>query len=202
MTEAAPSSRMRPETALGLQLLGVGLVLGATHVGWRANGLFTDAGIGGFVDLFGCGFIGAVLWAMLTIRGLAADASAKDALDDGLTATGVAVWMVTLAPPRLSNYLQAGATSDFAYAYLPASLIGVLLVQAAVALWPARTRLAMALRLFATTVPALVVLGVLLRVVGGGDDVGDAAVRAWLAAGVAAVVAFVLWVLGRRAPAA
>lgn len=198
MTESAPSSRVRPETALGLQLLGVGLVFGATHVGWRANGLLTDAGIGGFVDLVGCGFIGAVLWAMLTIRALAADGSAKDALDDGVTAAGVAVWMVTLAPPRLSNYLQAGATSDFAYAYLPATLVGVLLVQAAVALWPERSRLMMALRLSATTVPALVVLGVLLRVVGQGDDAGDAALRAWSAAGVAAVVTLVLWLVGRR----
>lgn len=198
----APPSKMRPETALGLQLLGVGLVLGATHVGWRAHGLFTDAGIGGFVDLFGCGFIGAVLWAMLTIRSLAADGSTKDALDDGVTAAGVAVWMVTLAPPRLSNYLPAGATSDFAYAYLPASLIGVLLVQLAVALWPQRTRLMMALRLFATTVPALVVLGVLVRVVGGGDDAGDAALRAWGASAFAAAVAFALWLVSRRAPAA
>lgn len=192
-------SRLRPETALGLALLGAGLVLGAAHVGFRAGGLFTDAGIGGFVDLVGLGFIGAVLWAMLTMRALAAGGSAKDALDDGLTAAGVAVWLVTLAPPRLSNYAASGATNDFAYAYLPASLIGVLSVQAAVALWPVRTRLAMALRLFATTALALAVLGGLLRVLGGGDDAGDAALRAWGAAGVAAVVAWVLWRLGARA---
>ncbi|MEW6431464.1 MAG: hypothetical protein AB1730_08125 [Myxococcota bacterium] len=194
----APGSQLRPETRTGLELLGLGLLLGAVHVSFRSHGAFTEAGRGGLVDLVGCAFIGAVLWAMLTIRALAAGGSVKDAVDDGLTASAVAAWMVTLAPPRLSNYLPTEAASDFAYAYLPASLVGVLLVNLAVVLWPARTRPAMGLRLAATTAATLVVLGVLLRVVGGGADAGEAALRAWLAAGVAAAVAAGLHVWARR----
>ncbi len=186
------ASQMRPETALGLRLLGAGVVVGVVHVAWRAGGPFTEAGRGGVFDLVACGFLGAVLWSMLAIRALAADGSVQDAIDDGLIATGVAVWVVALSPPRLSNYLPAGATSDFAYAYLPASLLGVLLVQAAVALWPGRNRTLV--RLLGPTALSLLVLGALLRVVGGGDDAGQAALRAWAAAGiVAAVTAVVAW---------
>lgn len=189
---------MRPETKTGVQLLAVGLFAGLLHVALRSGGLTTEAGRGGALELLGCAFIGAVLWAMLTIRSLAAEGSVAQALDDGLTATGVATWLVASAPPRLSNYLVDGATSDFAYAYLPASLVGVLLVNLAVALWPARTRLAMALRLFAATAPALGVLGLLLSLVAGGDDARDAALRAWGAAAASGVVAVALRVAARR----
>ena len=194
----APPRQLRPETRTALALLGVGLLVGLVHVAVRGHGLATDAGRGGFTDLAGCAFVAAVLWAMLTMRALAAEGSVQHALDDGLTATGAATWMVALAPPRLCNYLAEGATSDFAYAYLPASLAAVLLMTAAVALWPARTPLTVALRLFASTAPALVVLGALLWLVGGGADARAAAVRASAAAAGTAVVAAVLHAVARR----
>jgi hypothetical protein len=197
--EAPQPSKLRPETKTALWLLGAGLLAGMVHVVVRGHGITTDAGRGGYIDLGGSAFTAAVLWAMLTMRALAADGSVQHALDDGLTATAAAAWMVALAPPRLSNYLVEGATSDFAYAYLPASLVAVLLMNAAVALWPERTQLAVALRLAATTAPSLVVLGALLRLVGGGADAGDAAIHASAAAAGTAVVAAVLHTVSRRA---
>ncbi|MEW5742834.1 MAG: hypothetical protein AB1938_28210 [Myxococcota bacterium] len=201
MSDAPPRGKVRPETKTALWLLGAGLTVGLFHVLVRGGGFAAEAGRGGMTDLLGTSFVAAVLWAMLTIRALAADGSAKDALDDGLTATAAATWMVALAPPRLSNYLQEGATSDFAFAYLPASLVTVLLMNGAVALWPRRTQLMVALRLFATAAPGLVVLGLLLRVVGGGPDAGEAAIRASAAGAAAAVIAAAVHLVARRSSA-
>jgi hypothetical protein len=191
---------VRPETRTALWLLGAGLTLGLVRVLVRGGGFAADAGRGGMTDLLGVSFVAAVVWAMRTMRALATEGSVQVALDDGVTATAAATWMVALAPPRLSNYLVEGAPSDFACAYLPATLVTVLLMPAAVALWPTRTQLFVAVRLFATVAPGLVVLGALLWLVGGGSDAGQAAIRAFAAAAVAAVVAAVLYAKARHWP--
>lgn len=196
--DAPPPGKTRPETKTALWLLLAGLTVGLVHVLVRGGGFAAEAGRGGMTDLLGTSFVAAVLWGMLTIRALAAGGSVQDALDDGVAATAAATWMVALSPPRLSNYLAEGATSDFAYAYLPASLVTVLLMNAAVALWPRRTRLMLALRLFAVTAPGLVVLGALLRLLGGGVDAKDAAIHASAAGAGVAVVAMVVHVFARR----
>lgn len=198
MSEATRTGRLRAETKLGIQLLVAGLVLGAVYVVWRGGGPFRHASNAALMDLVGCGIIAAVVWILLAIRALADGASGAETLDDGLVATAAALWMVALAPPRLSSYLETGATNDFIYGYVPACMVAALAVKAAAALWRARARWATVLRLCASTAAALAVLAALLWTVGGGDDAGAAAVRVLGACAVTVAGAVVAGTVGRR----
>ncbi len=186
-------TRVRAETKRAVELLGVGLFVGALHLAWLSDRFTTEQGGGGMTLLFGCTFTTAVLWFILMLRSLAADKPFGPELDDGLTSMAVTAWVMALVPPRASNFLAQSPVDDFSKAYLPVSLAVVVVMLGAQALWPRREERLVWLRFFPSVAVGFFLLAGFLLFVSGGDDAQPVALRAVGFGGLAAVAAGVQW---------
>lgn len=185
------SPREEARRAGALQVSG--LVFGFLHLAFSSGRLATEQGRGGVTLLVGCAFITLVLWAMLTLRSLAADKPLGPELVDGLTAGAVTAWVLAVVPPRAANFLEQDAADDFARAYLPVALLVVLVVLGAQALWPRRAPSLVGVRFFASLAVAFWLLAGLLVFVSGGEDARGHGLRALGAGGLAALAAVAQW---------
>lgn len=186
-------SEVREETKRAAQSLGAGLVVGVVHLAFLSQRFSTEQGSGGVTLLVGCTFTTGVLWAMLMLRSLAADKPPGPEIDDGLTSMAVTAWVLALVPPRASNFLPEGGVDDFSHAYLPVSLLVVLVMLGAQALWPRREERLVWLRLLSSLAVSAGLLAGFLYFVSGGEDAGAVAARALVGGAVAAVAAGVQW---------
>lgn len=186
-------SDVREETKRAAESLGLGLVAGVLHLAFLSDRFATAQGGGGVTLLVGCTFTTGVLWAMLMLRSLAADKPPGPEIDDGLTSMAVTAWVLALIPPRASNFLLEGGVDDFAFAYLPVSLLVVFVVLGAQALWPKREVRLVWLRLFSSLAVACAALAGFLVFVSGGADAGPGAARALGVGALAGVAAAVQW---------
>ena len=188
---------VRSETKRALELLGVALVAGTLHLAWLSDRFNTEQGSGGLTLLFGCTFTTATLWFILMLRSLAADKPFGPELDDGVTSMAVMAWVMALVPPRASNFVLQSPIDDFSRAYLPVSLLVVVLMLGAQALWPKREARLVWLRFFSSLALGFWLLAGFLVFVSGGDDAGQLALRSIAFGGLAAVAAGVQWYRAR-----
>jgi len=171
-------ARVRVETKRAVELLGVGLFLGALHLAWLSGRFSTEQGSGGLTLLFGCTFTTGVLWFILMLRSLAADKPFGPELDDGLTSMAVTAWVMALVPPRAANFVLENPVDDFSRAYLPVSLLVVVAVLGAQALWPKREERLVWLRFSSALALGFWLLAGFLVFVSGGEDAQAGATRA------------------------
>ena len=186
-------TRVRAETKRAAELLGVGLFVGALHLVWLSDRFATEQGSGGLTLLFGCTFTTAVLWFILMLRSLAADKPFGPELDDGVTSMAVTAWVMALVPPRAANFVLQGPVDDFSRAYLPVSLLVVVVMLGAQALWPRREERLVWLRFFSSLALGCWLLAGFLVFVSGGQDAQPGAFRAVGFGVVAAAAAGVQW---------
>ena len=188
---------VRAETKRAFELLVVALVAGTLHLAWLSDRFNTEQGSGGLTLLFGCTFTTATLWFILMLRSLAADKPFGPELDDGVTSMAVTAWVMALVPPRVSNFVLQSPIDDFSRAYLPVSLVVVVLMLGAQALWPKREARLVWLRFFSCLALGFWLLAGFLVFVSGGDDAGPVALRSVAFGGLAAVAAGVQWYRAR-----
>lgn len=168
------------ETRCAAQILGGALGLGALRLLLLSQGFSTPQGAGGMTLLLGCALITCVLWVMLALKSLAAGSPAPQELTDGLTAMAVTASVIALEPPRASNFTLEAAVDDFAWAYLPVSLLAVFVTLACQALWKRRQARLVWVRLATGVCVCSTALAALLFFVSGGADAGPSAARALL----------------------
>lgn len=184
---------MRGETKRATENVVAALVVGTLHLAIISQRFLTEQGKGGFTLMVGCTFVTAVLWAMLAMRSLAADGPVGPAIDDGLTAMAVTAWLIAFVPPRSQNFLNEGQVDDFAFAYLPVSLLAVGVMMATQAIWKKREEALVWLRLCAALFVCAIVLAGLLFWGVGGDGKEAVTLRALGVGMVAAIAAAVMW---------
>lgn len=155
----------------------VALVVGTLHLAWLSERFTTEQGGGGLTLLLGCTFTTAVLWFILMLRSLAADKPFGPELDDGVNSMAVTAWVMALVPPRASNFVLQSPIDDFSHAYLPVSLLVVVAMLGAQALWPKREERLMWLRFFASSAVGFWLLAGFLVFSSSGDDAAPLAMR-------------------------
>jgi hypothetical protein len=119
---------MRESTKTLLWLLASGLVLALARISFRTH-LFQTEGSAALSDLIGCVAAAGSMFGVLAVRSLAADAKRDDVIDEGVASLALGVWLITLLPPRPSNFTSTAATDDFIYAYAPAAMLGAVVLR-------------------------------------------------------------------------
>ena len=186
-------SGAREETKRAGEALVVGWVVGVFHLAWVSGRFATEQGSGGLQFLFGCTFTTGILWAMLSLRSLAADKPVGPEIDDGFISMAVTAWAVALMPPRAANYLQEGGVDDFSRVYVPVCLLVVFVVLGAQAIWPKREVRLVWLRFFASLSVTFFMLAGFVVFLSGGEDAVTVALRSAGFGAVTLVAAAVQW---------
>ncbi len=186
---------MRESTKTLGWLLGSGLVLALARLSFRTH-LFQTEGTGALSDLVGCIAAAGSMFGVLAVRSLAADAKQEDVVDEGLASLALGVWLITLLPPRPSNFVATAATDDFIYAYAPAAMLGAVVMR--VLMWraaqrPAHHPWASLVRHFVVLAGLLPLIGVLVLEVAQGPGAASLATRSAVLGAACAVVALALF---------
>jgi peptidoglycan/LPS O-acetylase OafA/YrhL len=90
----------------------------------------------------------------------------------------VTAWVMALVPPRASNFVLESPVDDFSRAYLPVSLLVVVAVLGAQALWPRREERLVWLRFSSALALGYWLLAGFLVFVSGGEGAQAGATRA------------------------
>lgn len=177
---------MRAQTrALGW-LIAVGVVVALARISFRTH-LFQTDGAAAVTDLLGVFLSAGAMYGVLGIRALASGLERDQLLDESLASFAVAIWLVTLLPPRPENFVPTGPTDDFIYAYAPAAMLGAVLVRVTNSRSPTASMAQAVSRHFAFLAVLVPGLGVVVWQVCGGAGAASVAIRA-LTLGVACLI--------------
>lgn len=183
---------MGEETKRAVESLVVGLVVAVLHLVVLSDRFATPQGRGGITYLVGCVFVTGILWWMLALRTLANGGSVKPEIADGWVSMSATAWAFVVVPPRADNFLDVPTVDDFAWVYVPMSLLCVFGVLGAQKLFPARTEKNVWKRLAFGVGCALLSTAALIYFVSRGDGAGALANRALVFAMVAFIASRVL----------
>lgn len=179
---------MREETQRAVESLLVGLVVTVLHLAWVSGFFSSPQGRGGVTLLLGCVFVTGILWWMLALRTLADGGSVTPEVPDGWVSMSATAWVFAVLPPRAQNFLDVPTVDDFAWVYVPVSLLAVFAMLGAQKLFKARTVSALWKRLAFSTGASLACAAALLFFVARGDGAGPLALRGLVVGAVALVV--------------
>ncbi len=167
---------MRAQTrALGWSI-GVGLVLALARISFRTH-LFQTDGAAAVTDLVGVMLAAGAMYGVLGIRALSFDLGRDQLLDEALASFALATWLITLLPPRPENFVAAGPTDDFIYAYAPAAMLGAVLVRVRNDRTPTNSMAQAVARQFALLAVLLPLLGLAVWQLARGNGAESVAIR-------------------------